>query len=224
VRLWVRTNSVIGQGAPRARPNSFRARRNGGPGLVKADSDLHTGTTRENLRGEVAHAGVDVRACLKQRNALGFERDEARIFSSCVPASAGQSCTTSRRVPGPSGRGFRGRDHMGRSRRCSEYFEPSNAQLDGILPGVDPRSTRPQAATERSPSDSRPQFSHDSDRLALRRASSAARPACRVSGGRCSRALLPATAHSAFDGLPVRTHLRLAQSGHDTLPQMRLVG
>ena len=27
---------------------------------------------------------------------------------------------------------------MGRSRRCSEYFEPSNAQLDGILPGVDP--------------------------------------------------------------------------------------
>jgi hypothetical protein len=63
---------------------------------------------------------------------------------------------------------------MGRSRRCSEYFEPSNAQLDGILPGVDPHSTRPQAATERSPSDSRPQFSHDSDRLALRRASSAA--------------------------------------------------
>ena len=75
---------------------------------------------------------------------------------------------------------------MDRSRRCSEYFEPSNAQLDGILPGVDPHSTRPQAATERFPSapaGGRVQFSHESRRLALRRASSAADFAAASSAG-----------------------------------------
>jgi hypothetical protein len=85
-----------------------------------------------------------------------------------------------------SGQGIR----IGCCPECWAHSRTSDGQVDCRHCAAGTRfSTRPQAATERSPSDSRPQFSHDSDRLALRRASSAADLADASSAGTCSPVL-----------------------------------